>query len=166
MSEIKRAVEMAKALLSARAAVEQKEMELSLSKEAVRKIEQEDLPELMQELELEEFKMEDGSRVSVMKDITCGISEANKRQAHGWLVSNEFGGIIKTEVKVPFEAGKLDEAGEFAAENGGELKEFVHPMTLKSFLKERLEAGTALPTEAFGIRAFNRVKIELPKVKK
>lgn len=166
MSEVKRAVAMAAILLQKRAAVVAADLALKALNEEVRKLEQEDLPDLMRELELKSFTMDDGAIVSVNEDITCGITEEQKAKAHAWLVKHNFGALIKTEVKVAFPAGELEAATEFAADNNGDLKEFVHPMTLKSFLKEQMAAGTALPMEVFGVREFNRVKIELPKPKK
>lgn len=166
MSDVQRAVKLARTLLDIRAKIEEQQMVLEDLKVQERRVEQEDLPELMRELELSSFKMEDGSTVSVVEDVQCAITEARRAEAHSWLISNGHGGLIKTEVKVAFPAGCRDNAAEFAVENSGEMKEFIHPQTLKAFVREQLESGVNLPMEAFGVRAFNRAKIDLPKKSK
>lgn len=163
MSEIKRAVKLAELLIAKRKEVESLEQQLSLAKSDLQRIEQDDLPDLMMELELTTFTLSNGAKVEVQQDVQCGITEERRRAAHAWLIDNEFGGLIKTEVSVAFDRGHYDEAQRVADEIGGAVKETVHPSTLKSFIKERLAAGTPLPFELFGIRPFNKVKITLKK---
>jgi hypothetical protein len=50
-----------------------------------------------------------------------------------------------------------------AEQIGGEMVERVHPSTLKSFVKEQMEAGRAIPFDLFAIHPFNRVKITAAK---
>lgn len=163
MSDIQRAVQLAELLQQTRKEVERMEDELAVKKADLRRLEQEDLPELMTELELASFKLKDGSSVEVMPDVDCGISEERRRAAHDWLIQHNFGGLIKTEVKVAFGRGELEAAKECADKIGGEMKEVVHPATLKSFIKEQLAAGAAIPFDLFGVRPFNKVKITVKK---
>lgn len=163
MSEIKRAVQLAETLLNVRKTVADLEAQLTAAKLEQARLEQEDLPDLMMELELTSFKMDNGASVEVVPDVQCGISEERRVNAHRWLTENSFGGIIKTGVSVEFEKGKLEEAEALAEQIGGIVKESVHPATLKSFVKEQLAAGRAIPFDLFGIRPFNKVKITLKK---
>lgn len=160
---IERAVKLAELLIEARQQVDRHELELAAHKETVRRIEQEDLPELMQELGLETFRLKTGETIEVKLDVECSISEQRRSAAHAWLSENGFGGLIKTDVVVNFDRGEHDAAVEFAAKVGGNAVERVHPSTLKAFIKEQLEAGTAIPFETFGIRPFNRVKVSSKK---
>lgn len=163
MSEIKRAVKLAELLIAKRKDVESLEQQLSLAKSDLQRIEQDDLPDLMMELELTTFTLSNGASVEVLQDVQCGISEERRRAAHDWLINNKFCGLIKTEVSVAFDRGGYEEAQRTAEQIGGSVKETVHPSTLKSFIKEQLAAGAPVPFELFGVRPFNRVKITLKK---
>lgn len=158
--------------------VEQAEAALALAKANYLRTTTEDLPELMSELTLQEIKLEDGTSVEIKPDVMCGITEANRPAAHAWLKENNFGGLIKSVLSVSFGTGEEElcnavfEAA--AAELEGtsifvEVKDSVHPATLKSFCKERLEAGEAPPQQLFGLFPFNRAVVKppaAPKVKK
>lgn len=165
MSEggVQRAVALARVLLSAKKTVDELSASLDAAKADVRRLEQEDLPDLMMELGLTSFKLEDGSSVEVQNDVVCGISEERRASAHAWLLENNFGGLIKTEVVARFGKGEHEQAVACAEAINGELKESVHSATLKSFVKERMAAGQAIPFDLFGIMPFNRVKISLKK---
>lgn len=156
---LERAVEMAKRLVLARAAVDAADTALKDAKATVARLEQVDLPELMKELGLEMFRMEDGRVVEVVQDVSCGISEAQRAAAHAWLTERGFGGLIKTAVTVQFGRDEHDAAMECAKRIGGTLEERIHPSTLKSFVKERMAAGENVPPELFGTHVFHKVKI-------
>jgi hypothetical protein len=163
MSDLQRALKLAELLLAARKHLEAVEAQLKTAKEDVRRLEQEDLPELMQELGLETFKLTTGELIEVKQDIECGISEERRARAHAWLTDNGFGGLIKTEVVAKFGRDERDAAVAAAEQIGGEMVERVHPSTLKSFVKEQMEAGRAIPFDLFAIHPFNRVKITAAK---
>lgn len=133
------------------------------------KILRERIPDIMDELALEDFKMTDGSKITVKDDIKCGISEERKPIAFQWLRENDFDGIIKTNVSVAFgkgEAADAEKAKQALIEAGftsAEINDSVHYQTLKSFVKERLEAGTNIPLETFGVFQFKIAKITPPK---
>lgn len=129
------------------------------------------IPEIMQTLGMETFKLTDGSEVSVKADIKTGITEANKPAAFSWLEEHQFDGIIKTNVAAQFGKGEIENAKKAlealeAAGFHGSMDRSIHPATLKSFVKERLENGDAIPIDTFGIFEFKMAKIKLPKAKK
>lgn len=165
MSELQRVVELANLLVKERMNVASLKVDLEDAERNVRRLEQEDIPELMREIGITSFKLQDGSSVDVVEDITCGITEARRDVAHRWLIDNGFGGLIKTEVVVEFGRGEQDAATELRNKLGQftdrqpHVSEKVHPQTLKSFLKEQLAAGSPVPFETFGLNAFNKVKI-------
>ena len=165
MSELQRVVELANLLVQERINLANLKLDLEDCERTIRRLEQEDIPELMRELGITSFKLQDGSSVDVTEDITCGISEDRRAAAHRWLIDNGFGGLIKTEVVVEFGRGEQQAAtdlrnkiGEFT-DRQPHVSEKVHPQTLKSFLKEQLAAGSPVPFETFGLNAFNKVKI-------
>lgn len=129
------------------------------------------IPTIMKTLGLEEFKLTDGSKVTVKEDVKCGLTEERKPAAFDWLREHEFDGIIKTGLTLSFGKGEQDavkKAMETLHEAGFEpsVSEGVHPQTLKSFVKEQLEAGTNLPLETFGVFEYKVAKIALPKTRK
>jgi hypothetical protein len=136
------------------------------------KILRERIPDIMEELGLEDFKMSDGAKISVKEDVKCSISEERKPEAFGWLRAHDYDGIIKTAVAVNFGKGEAAEAEKArqaliaAGYTDAEIKDSVHPSTLKSFVKERLEAGDKIPLETFGVFEFRIAKITPPKAPK
>lgn len=130
------------------------------------------IPSIMEQLGLEEFKLKDGSKVTVKQDIKCGITEERKPAAFAWLADNEYDGIIKTGIALAFGKGEIADAEraiEVLHEAGfgaAELDKSIHPSTLKSFVKERLEAGDNIPLDTFGVFDFKVAKIALPRTRK
>ena len=168
MSDLQRAVKLAELLLGLRKNVERLEQELEAAKADARRVEQEDLPQLMQELGIETFKLKTGESIEVKPEVECSISEGRRKAAHAWLLAHGVGGLIKTEVVVTFGRGEHDEAEGFAkevAQQGKEpnLVERVHPSTLKSFVKEQMAAGKPVPFDLFGVHPYSKVKITAAK---
>lgn len=148
--------------------VEQLTTQLDAAKAALRRTETEDLPELMNEVGLSELTTKDGIEVSIAADVTCGISEANMTRAVHWLAERGYDGIVKTEVSVLFGRGERDEANNLAQQlkdQGlpGHVTNSIHSQTLKSFVKERMAAGEAVPFDLFGIHPFSRAKLKMKK---
>lgn len=163
MSDLQRAVQLAELLLQMRNKVATLEKQLDTAKADLRRVEQEDLPELMQELGLETFKLKTGETIEVKPEIDCGISDERRRAAHDWLTANGFGGLIKTEVVAKFGRDEREAAVACAQQIGGEMIERVHPSTLKSFIKEQMSAGKPVPFDLFGVHPYNKVKVAAPR---
>jgi ABC-type sugar transport system substrate-binding protein len=124
----------------------------------------------MREVGLAEMKLANGVEVVISEEVTAAITEERRAAAHAWLREHDFGGLIKTVVTVPFGRGEEEEARRLAAaiaeEHACELKEAIHPQTLKAFVKEQVEAGKPLPFELFGVFPFSRAKVKMPKGQK
>lgn len=163
MSDLHRAVQLAELLLKLRENVTRLENDLETAKRDMRRVEQEDLPDLMQELGLATFKLTTGETIEVKPEIDCGISEERRARAHDWLTTNGFGGLIKTEVVAKFGRDEREEAVRAANLINGEMVERVHPSTLKSFIKEQMAAGHPVPFDLFGVHPYNKVKITAAK---
>jgi hypothetical protein len=137
-------------------------------KENLRKITDEDLPDMLFSLGVKSFKLEDGSEVSVKQTYGAHIKVDNKPEAHQWLRDNGFDDIIKNTVSCEFKRGEDSSANDFmemASQMGltPAQKTDVHPMTLKGFVKERIEAGGDFPQELFGVFTGNRATIKRGK---
>lgn len=148
--------------------VERLTQELETAKASLRRTETEDLPELMAEVGLTELTTKEGVEVSVVSDVTCGISEGRMPAAIKWLADRGYDGIVKTEVSVKFGRGEYAQAQELAEGIQGqglsaELSNSIHNQTLKSFVKERMAAGDVVPFDLFGIHPFSRAKLKMKK---
>lgn len=162
-SDLQRLVTVGELMVSLERAVEQAEASLQRAKAELRTVQDEDLPELMMELGISMFELSDGTRIEVKPEVQCAITDATRARAHSWLTANGFGGLIKTVVTASFGKGEHEQAVEAAAKIGGELKETVHPATLKSFVKERLAAASEAPllvppADLFNLHPFTRAK--------
>lgn len=155
---------LARALVDADVSVEQAEANLKEAKERARILREETIPSAMQELGLEEIKLDTGQKLSVKQDVYAAIPAAQKEQAFTWLEQNGFGGLIKVEVTADYRKGEADAAMQLFAElqERGLQVEFgqsVHAQTLKAFLREQLANGTNVPLDLFGARPVWTAKI-------
>ncbi len=165
-----RVMTLANLLVKQQAETKALEDALKDAKARLRSLEREDLPALMAEIGLTELKLADGSVVSIKEEVDAGLSEERRPAALRWLLDNGFGGLIKTEITVAFERGQHDEAEKLAAELGLtvpnlNLTETVHSATLKSFVKEQLREGHAIPMDLFGVFPYSIAKVQLKKGK-
>lgn len=83
-----RVTQMVKTMADASALVDDLTTRLAAAKSDLKRIEQDDFPDLMRELGIADIKLEDGSRVEVVDDVHCGISEDRRAEAHAWLTAN------------------------------------------------------------------------------
>lgn len=144
------------------------EDQLSQRQEQLKVLVETTLPEAMLAVGLAEFKLTNGRRMFVDKYYSCGLpakDDVNRSKAFDWLRAQGHEGLIKTKVTAEFGKGQDDDAGlavmlllsaglpVFRAED-------VHPMTLKSFVKEQYETGHSVPIDLFRVFIGNRIKIK------
>lgn len=143
--------------------------ELKQTSDMIANIDRVDLPELMREAEVAQLRLTDGTSVELKEKVQAAITEANQARAHKWLTDHGFGGLIKTVVSVSFPAAERARAQTLGAElsesygNATEVKEAVHPATLRAFIAEQLEAGNEIPMALFSVFTFSEVKVKPPK---
>lgn len=156
---------LARALIDADAAVQAAESALKTAKERSRLLREETIPSAMQELGLEELRLDTGERLRVQQDVYAAIPAADKERAFDWLAEHGFGGLIKVDVRAHFGRGSASEATQLAHELRGRgmdatCDQSIHPQTLKAFLREQIAAGnSSLPLELFGARPVWTAKI-------
>ena len=128
------------------------------------------IPQQMQELGISDTTMADGSRVTIKEGFHCRIPKDKIEEAHTYLRENELGDIIKNQVITSFGTGEDNMAGDLAGHIQDQygitpdVKESVHPSTLKATLKKRHEEGLSDPDDLFGI--FIRPETKITKGKK
>ena len=129
---------------------------LKAKKEELRLCQEQELPDAMSEAGLTKITLSTGENISINEFYAAHISKANPQQAYQWLVDNGHEGIIKNEVSLKFNRGESDIVDEtvLALKSRGlapEVKQSIHPSTLKAFVKEQLTTGNDIPTEPFGV---------------
>lgn len=159
---------LARLLVNADAEVERIENLLKDANAHARRIREEALPGAMQELDLKEVTLSDGSKIKVADEVYCSITEAKKVAAFEWLEDNDFGGLIKTGVEIAYGRDEREAAVTFYNQLLEEGKDVsisagVHAQTLKAWMKEQLAAGRNVPMDLFGARSVTVAKVTLPK---
>lgn len=162
--------------------VQTKEEELKAAQEELARLETQVLPEIMSEVGIPQFSLEDGSSIGVADEYYAHISKEHQALAHGWLRANNFGDLVKNQYTVSFGRGedaKAQELEQTLKANGYEFenRESVHANTLKAFIKERYETAaqaasqstspetqaTLPPADLFGIHIVKKAVITPPK---
>jgi hypothetical protein len=147
------------------------ENQVALTKESLRRITEQDLPEAMDEAGMTAFKLEDGTEIKVKPFYAASIPEERKEEAFTWMKERDFDGMIKSEVKVSFGKGEYEIAQSFLNFIRGfnekaidpEYKETVHWQTLRAFVKEQIEGGKELPLDLFGVFVGRKAELKMPK---
>lgn len=130
-------------------------IELRAAQQRVRQLAEFDLPELMDELEMEEFKTKSGLRVTVVDRLSAKKLTQAHATALEWLRKNNQGGLIKTLVGVPFTAGSEGDADELVEKLSGEgilatKSVEVHHSSLAAAIRSMLADGVDVPMELLG----------------
>ena len=125
-------------------------------KEELRLTSEQELPEAMQTAGLTEIVLSTGEKITITEFYNAHISKANQETAYQWLVQNGHEGLIKNEVSLKFgrEEDLIAQETVQALKARGlapEIRQSVHPSTIKAFVKEQLTSGRDIPTEPFGI---------------
>jgi hypothetical protein len=142
-----------------------------VTKEKLRRVQEQDLPEAMDAVGMSKFVMDDGTTVTVKAFYAASIPDDRKEEAFDWLKEHDFDGMIKADVKVSFGKGEFEIAKSFVEFIRGfnekaidpEYKENVHWQTLRAFVKEQIEGGKPLPLDMFGVFAGRKAELKLPK---
>ena len=160
--------------------IEDLEKLLKEKKQNLTKLAEQDLPDLMQELNMKDFTLNNGAKGEI-QDIASGSIpsataimrakpedrselELRQQQCFDWLRSNNAGSMIKSNVEVQFSKGEDEACNEFTKE----LRERnlfyrravgVHHGRLNSFIKEQLADGKDVPHDLFKIYVGRKAKL-------
>lgn len=145
--------------------IDKTEEYIGAMKESLRKLCEEEMPELFNEVGVSGIILPNGVTVQVDTSIHCGIPADRKEDAFEWLKANNHGDLIKNEFTVKFGRKEDNMVTEFkeTAEKLGlkyDNKQKVEPMTLKAFVKEQMKTGVQLPQDLFGIFVRRVVNIK------
>ena len=145
---------------------------LKQKKQDLKMLAEHDLPDLMQELNIRDFTLTNGSKVEI-KDVITGsvpsqgaIDRAKgddkdelrirQQQCFEWLRQNGGADLIKSNVEVQFGRNEDDACNEFTNELRARHMHYkrgvgVHPGSLNSFIKERLAEGKEVDLDLFRV---------------
>ena len=158
----------AEAIIKQDAFVKELEEKLKEEKKKLLKMTDEDLPALMTEANSMEFTLLDGSKVTIKPQYGASIKVDNRPAAYEWLREHGHDDIIKNTISCQFGRGEDDLASSFKAfaEKAGYVPtqtEKIEPMSLRGFVKERVENGDEFPMELFGAYVGQRAVITKAK---
>jgi hypothetical protein len=135
----------------------------------LKKVAECDLPAAMSIAGMEKFTLTGGRTVSIDTKVSASPTKEQQPVMLRWLEENEYGDIIKHEVKIGFGKGDDEKARRFLTWVGETFpsqkiddKKFVHPQTLGAFVREQLQQGVDLPEE-FGVVVLTKAVIKRPK---
>ena len=126
---------------------------------------EQEIPNLMQEAGVSEFKLADGSSVSIKPFYAAKIPVSKTDEAFQWLTGNGYGDLIKNTVSLNFGksedniANSLVEDLKSKGHNVSQKKK-VEPQTLKAFVKEAIQNGQNVPMDLFGVYISNKTTIK------
>jgi hypothetical protein len=146
------------------AQIEDAEKTLSALKQEKHRLSVDLIPQLMVEMGVERLDV-DGVRVTRKVIVSASIPEERREQAFAWLRDNGLDDIIKNDVVLSFGKGEDNLAGHAVGLLKSEgfdpsVKTHVHSMTLKAFVRERVESGKPLDLEMFGAFITNAAEIK------
>lgn len=161
---LERITQLAQLLVEQEGTVAELEKQLSKAKLAALQTKRTDLPELMREFGLLDFRLTSGERIEIKEDIECRITDDTREEAHRWLIDHGFGSLIKTAVTIEFSRGDVEQAEDLARKLIEDdlpafVAEVIHPATLKAFINEQIAAGNSVPFDLFKIVPFSFAKI-------
>lgn len=139
--------------------------------EELRQISDEDIPDLMMQIGLQEFTLTDGSFIQVKPFYSASISADNHDRAFQWLRDNDFGDMIKNNIVVTLGRGEDATATALMEQLSDkeipfEQKEAVHASTLKAWVKEQVEKKCSVPPQdIFGLYIANRAVVKIKEAK-
>ena len=114
----------------------------------------EHIPMLMDEMAIERIDV-DGLTVKLKPFVSASIPADRKQDAFNWLREHGLDDIIKNDIIVSFGRGQDNKAGDmmYDLEQKGfhpAQKTHIHSMTLKAFVRERVEKGLPIDLDMFG----------------
>lgn len=148
--------------------VEWYEEKAKLAKEELTRVTNVALPEAMAACRLASFATADGHTVVVKDVVSANIPKTRLAEACDWLRTNGHGDLIKRKLAVALGRGQDALASKAVAALGklglavADSVEVNH-QTLSAFVRERTEAGIAVPDDLLGVFRGRVAKVEEPK---
>ena len=165
--ELNRLSKLVDNLIAAQDAVDSAGEKLKAANKVLTKIEQFEIPSLMEELKFAELTLTDGRKIKIEEGISASISKANKAEAAAWLMDHDLSEILSYDLNVSFSTDKRSEFLKLQEELQGRE---MYPSSVfnmntgkvKSALKTMMGEGQEVPEKLFGIFKWKKAKVKLP----
>lgn len=134
--------------------IDEAEMHLKKLKQEKHRLSTEAIPSLMDEMDVSRLDVGDVT-VALKPFVSASIPADRKDEAYQWLRDHGLDDIIKNDVVLSFGRGEDETANTVMLdlEKKGlhpESKTHIHAMTLKAFVRERVENGQPIDLDLFG----------------
>ena len=144
--------------------IEIEEQKLKHLKADYKKLSEDTIPDKLREVGISEFKLLDGTKLSIQPYYSARITPENREYCFKWLEDNNLADVIKNTVSANFGRGEDEVAQELMDklnEEGHTItqKKWVEPMTLKALVREQVEQGNDLPLDAFNVYIGQKTKV-------
>jgi len=133
---------------------------LTTAKKRLARLSEYVIPDVMEEMGINEYKTNDGLTIKLKQAIRASISEVNRSDAFSWMTDHDHEAMIKTSIVIEkpallddFEnADELKEALQLVMDNlpSSENKS-IHSSTLSAFVRDKLEDGEEIPLDTFSV---------------
>lgn len=133
---------------------------LATAKKKLARLSEYVIPDVMEEMGINEYKTNDGLTIKLKQAIRASISEVNRSDAFDWMTDHDHEAMIKTSIVIEkpallddFEnADELKEALQLVMDNlpSSENKS-IHSSTLSAFVRDKLEDGEEIPLDTFSV---------------
>ena len=164
-SALSRISETAKRQVAAEQKVADLAAQLKTAERDLKKIQEQELPDLMLEVGMRSFTLDDGRGVTIKEDISASLAGDKKGPAIAWLKEHDFGDIISTDLEINYGKGDEEKARSLAQRLIAEglipkLTQNVNTATLKSLIRELMEKGQEVPLETLGAYQWRKTIIK------
>lgn len=154
--------------LDAEADVALAQAALARAQEKLKDVSERQIPELMADVGMANFKTTSGLVISVEDSVRASPPKARRDEAWAWLRANGAAGLIKRVVSIEFGKGEDDKAKTLVTDLEKKFdlvkdEAGVHPSTLSAFVREQLKKGSQIPLDVFGVFTQKVAKIGKPK---
>lgn len=169
-SELRLVSQLAQRQLDLEEELENAELEVKRVKAELDQVRTVDLPNALAELGVESWTLTGGYKITCKPRYYASIPKDNKEAAFTWLKEHDLDSVIKNVVSTEFGKGEYALATQAVQELislGFRPRQemSVHPMTLKSLVKDLLERGVEFPLDLFGAGVVQETVITAPKNK-
>jgi hypothetical protein len=182
-NELGAITEAAERVLSLEEEIRALENQLKDKGQTLKKLTEQELPDLMQELNVKDFTLTNGAKIGLVDIVSASIPSAGQinrakgdvkeellsrqKRCHNWIRKNYGEALIVSNIEVPFGKHEDKKCSEFKKQLRKDKVFYnestgVHPQTLKAFIRECLGKGINVPVEDFRLYTGQKVQIRRP----
>lgn len=146
------------------------ESKLKEKKKVLVGLSEKDLPEAMVSADLENFKLHDGTKVTIKEIYQASITEEKRPAVCAWLKKHNLDALMTNDLTIKFMKGQEGWLKKFLAQAKRRkkplnmaLKENINTGTFKATVKRMDDDGEIdVPLEDIGIRKFKKSEVKVP----